>query len=77
MNHVIRAYQDYEMQMSSLGDSMEQDNPVRFIDALAEQLDCQKSFDTGSPDGTQRKKWPSSFESAIHFLEFDVYSSGI
>ncbi|MBK7339875.1 MAG: hypothetical protein IPQ10_04730 [Saprospiraceae bacterium] len=41
MNHVT-GIPRLQMQMSSLEDSIGQDNPVRFIDAFVEQLDLLK-----------------------------------
>ncbi|MBK7234048.1 MAG: hypothetical protein IPH93_17720 [Saprospiraceae bacterium] len=41
MNH-ISGIPRLQMQMSSLEDSIDQENPVRFIDAFVEHLDLPK-----------------------------------
>ena len=41
MNHVTGKPR-LQMQMSSLEDSIDQENPVRFIDAFVDQLDLVK-----------------------------------
>ena len=40
--HHVTGIPRLQMQMSSLEDSIGQDNPVRFIDAFVEQLDLLK-----------------------------------
>jgi len=60
MNHVT-GIPRLQMQMSSLEDSIGQDNPVRIIDAFVEQLDLLK---LGFEVKTLKKEGRPSFESA-------------
>ena len=60
MNHVT-GIPRLQMQMSSLEDSIGQDNPVRFIDAFVEQLDLLK---LGFEVKTLKNEGRPSFESA-------------
>ena len=63
---MLPAYQDYKCRMSSLEDSMGQDNPVRFIDAFVEQLDLLK---LGFEVKTLKNEGRPSLN-LLHFLEF-------
>ena len=60
MNHVT-GIPRLQMQMSSLEDSIGQDNPIRFIDAFVEQLDLLK---LGFEVKTLKNEGRPSFESA-------------
>ena len=66
MNHVT-GIQDYrQMQMSSLEDSIGQDNPIRFIDAFVEQLDLLKlGFEVKT-----LKNEVDQVLNLLHFLKF-------
>ena len=70
MNHVM-CIPRLRMQMSSLEDSIGQDNPVRFIDAFVEQLDLLK---LGFEVKTLKKEGRPSFES-VTLLRIYLYSS--
>ncbi|MCC7027347.1 MAG: hypothetical protein IT265_10345 [Saprospiraceae bacterium] len=60
MNHVI-GIPRLQLQMSSLEDSISQENSVRFIDAFVEQLDLIK---LGFEIKTLKKEGRPSFESS-------------
>lgn len=61
MNH-ITGIPRLQMQLRSLEDSIEQDNPIRFIDAFVEQLDLIK---LGFEVKTLKREGRPSFESSI------------
>lgn len=60
MNHVI-GIPRLQLQMSSLEDSISQENPVRFVDLFVEQLDLLK---LGFEVKTLKKEGRPSFESS-------------
>lgn len=61
MNH-ITGIPRLQMQMSSLEDSIDQENPVRFIDAFVDQLDLLK---IGFKVKTLKTEGRPSFEAII------------
>ena len=61
MNHVT-GIPRLQMQLSSLEDSIDQENPVRFIDAFVEQLDLVK---LGFEVKTLKEEGRPSFESSV------------